>query len=56
MSRFEWSSWVKSWHLTLFQMRSEMDIDKLRKKIDEVDAKILDLLNQSAKTAEAIGK
>ncbi len=33
-----------------------MNIDKLRKVIDEVDAKILDLLNQRAKTAVAIGK
>ena len=33
-----------------------MNIEKLRKKIDEVDEKILDLLNQRAKTAVAIGK
>ena len=33
-----------------------MNIDKLRKKIDGVDEKILDLLNQRAKTAVAIGK
>jgi len=33
-----------------------MDINKLRKKIDEADEKILDLLNQRAKTAVAIGK
>ena len=33
-----------------------MNIDKLRKKIDEVDEKILDLLNQRAKAAVAIGK
>ena len=33
-----------------------MNIDKLRKKIDEVDRKILDLLNQRAKSAVAIGK
>ncbi|MCK5595780.1 prephenate dehydratase, partial [bacterium] len=33
-----------------------MDIDKLRKIIDEVDVKILDLLNQRAETAMAIGK
>ena len=33
-----------------------MNIDKLRKKIDEVDGKILNLLNQRAKSAVAIGK
>lgn len=33
-----------------------MNIDKLRKIIDEVDEKILNLLNQRAKTAVAIGK
>ena len=33
-----------------------MNIDKLRKTIDEVDEEILSLLNQRAKTAVAIGK
>src|SRR3954471_707232 len=33
-----------------------MDIDQLRKKIDELDTRILELLNERAKCATEIGK
>src|SRR5581483_4965753 len=41
---------------TIFNRATEMDIPGWRKQIDEIDRKLVELLNQRARAARAIGQ